>query len=63
MHLFTDITLIKKTHWVENCPWLDSFSSTFSRIRTEYGELLCKSPYSAKREKIRTIKTSNTDTF
>ena len=30
----------------ENCPYSEFFWSAFSRIRTEYGNLLCKSPYS-----------------
>ena len=35
----------------------------FSRIRTEYGDLLCKSPISARMRKVRFRKTQNTDIF
>ena len=30
------------------CPYSESFWSIFSRIRTEYGEILCISPYSVR---------------
>ena len=36
------LTLRKK------CLYSDLFWSTFSRIRTEYGEILCISPYSVR---------------
>ena len=39
------------------------FWSVYPRIRTEYGDLLCKSPYSVQMREIRTRKTRNTDTF
>ena len=33
----------------KRCPYLEFFWSVFSRIGTEYGDLLCKSPYSVQR--------------
>ena len=51
----------------ENCPYSEFFWSrffwSFSRIWTEYRDLLCKSPYSVQMRKLRTIKTQNTDNF
>ena len=32
----------------EKCPYSELFWSAFSRIWTEYGEILCISPYSAR---------------
>ena len=32
----------------EKCPYLELFWSTFSCVRTEYGEILCISPYSVQ---------------
>ena len=32
----------------EKCPYSELFWSLFSRIRTEYGEILCISPYSVR---------------
>ena len=39
---FHDLTLRKK------CPYAELFWSVFSRIRTEYGEILRISPYSVR---------------
>ena len=47
----------------EKCPYAEFCWSIFSRIRTEYREILCISPYSVQLWEIRTIKTPNTDTF
>ena len=56
--------------WPENsivlckkCPYPEFFWSVFSQIRTEYGYLLCKSPYSARMRENTDQKTPNTDTF
>ena len=32
----------------KKCPYSEFFWSVFSRIRTEYGDLLCKCPYSVQ---------------
>ena len=32
----------------KKCPYLELFWSVFSRIRTEYGEILCISSYSVR---------------
>ena len=32
----------------KNCLYSEFFWPAFSRIRTEYGDLLCKSPYSVR---------------
>ena len=32
----------------EKCPYLEFFSSVFSRIRTQYEEIRCISPYSVR---------------
>ena len=32
----------------KKCPYSEFFWSTFSRIRTEYGEIQCTSPYSVR---------------
>ena len=32
----------------KKCPYSELFSSVFSRIRTEYGDILCISPYSVQ---------------
>ena len=37
-----------KTSLPEKCPYSELFWSVFSRIRTEYGDLLCKPPYSVQ---------------
>ena len=34
--------------WHEKCPYSEFFWSVFSRIRTEYGDLFRKSPYSVQ---------------
>ena len=47
----------------EKCPYSELFWSEFSRIRTEYGEILCTSPYSVWIWEIRTRTTLTTDTF
>ena len=47
------INMVKGKHIVylvlrEKCPYLELFWSAFSRIRTEYGEILRISPYSVR---------------
>ena len=54
-HLSVKYTLRKKY------PYSELFGSAFSRIRTEYGEILRVSPYSVRM--LRTRITPNTDTF
>ena len=39
---------IKAVPMHKKCPCLELFSSIFFRIRTEYEDLLCKSPYSVR---------------
>ena len=45
------------------CPYSELFYSTFSRIRTEYGEIQSISSYSALMRENADQKTPNTDTF
>ena len=55
-----------KLKWVtlrEKCPYSELFWSVFSRIWTEYGEILRISHFQSKCGKIRTRKTPNTGTF
>ena len=47
----------------EKCPYSEFFWSVFSRIRTEYGEILRTLSIQSECGKIRTRKTPNTDTF
>ena len=47
----------------KKCPYSKLFWSVFSRIRTEYGEILRISSYSVRMRKIRTRITPNTNTF
>ena len=47
----------------EKCPYLKLFWSPYSRIRTEYDEILRISPYWVLMRKMRTRITPNTDTF
>ena len=50
----------------KKCPYSELFWSAFSRIRTEYGEILWDiriSLYSVRMRKMRTRITPNTDTF
>ena len=47
----------------EKCPYLKLFWSPYSRIRTEYDEILRTSPYSVLMRKMRARITPNTDTF
>ena len=59
------INMVKGKHIVylvlrKKCPYSELFWSAYSRIRTEYGEILRISPYSVR---MRTRITPNTDTF
>ena len=47
----------------EKYPYLEFFWSVFSRIRTEYGDLLCKSEYSVQGRENTDQKTPNAGTF
>ena len=47
----------------KKCPYSELFWSAFSRIRTEYGELLRISPYSVRMQEMRARTTPSTDTF
>ena len=47
----------------EKCPYLKLLWSPYSRIGTEYDEILRISPYSVLMRKMRTRITPNTDTF
>ena len=47
----------------EKCPYSEFFWPVFSRIRTEYGELLCISLYSVRMREDTDQKTSYTDIF
>ena len=47
----------------EKCLYSEFFWSIFSRIRAEYGEILCISSYSVWMRENTNQKTSNTDTF
>ena len=47
----------------KKCPYSEFFWSVYSHIRSEYGDLRSKYPYSLQMRKIRTRKTPNTDTF
>ena len=47
----------------EMCPYSEFFWSVFSCIQTEYGKILCISPYSVRMREKQTRKTPNTDTF
>ena len=47
----------------EKCPYLKLFWSPYSRIRTEYDEILRISPYSVLMRKMRARITPNTDSF
>ena len=47
----------------KKCPFLELFWSVFSRIRAEYGEALCLSPYSVQMRENTDQKNSDTDTF
>ena len=53
-----------KDIWLrEKCPYSKLFWSTFSRIRTEYGEILISLRIQSECGEIRTRKTPNTNTF
>ena len=56
-------TFSRKRSLLKKCPYLELFWSVFSRIRTEYGEIIHTSPCSVRMGKIRTRITPNTDTF
>ena len=47
----------------EKRPYSELFWSTFSRIRTEYGEMLRISQYSVRMQEMRTRITSYTNNF
>ena len=47
----------------EQCPYLEFFWATFSRIRTEFGDLQSKYPYSFRMWEHPDQKTPNTCTF
>ena len=47
----------------EECPYSELFWSAFSRIWTEYGEILRISPYSVRMREMRARITPNTDTI
>ena len=46
------------SHCVKSAQIRSFFWSVFSRIRTEYREILCISPYSVRMRKIRLVKNS-----
>ena len=45
------------------CPYSEYFWSVFFSIRTEYRDLLCKSPYLVRKLQNTDQKTPNSDTF
>ena len=47
----------------EKCLYLEFFWSVFFRIRTKYGDLLCKSPYSAQMKQNMNHKKSKNGNF
>ena len=47
----------------KKCPYSELFWSVFSRIRTEYEEILCISPYSVRMSENTNQNNSETDTF
>ena len=47
----------------QKSPYSELFSSVFSRIQTEDGEILYIAPYSVQMGKLRSRITRNTDTF
>ena len=47
-NLYTKASSIAKRALRKKCPYSELFWSVFSRIRTEYGEILCISPYSVR---------------
>ena len=47
----------------EKCPYSEFLWSVISRIRAEYGEILCISSIQSECGKMQTRKTPNTDTF
>ena len=47
----------------EKCPYSELFWSAFSHIRTEYGEILCISPYSVQMPENADQNNSEMDTF
>ena len=47
----------------KKCPYSELFWSVFSRIRTEYGEILCSSPYSVRMRENMDQNNSETDNF
>ena len=55
--------ILKRRSLCKKCPYSELFWSTFSRIRTEYGEICRISRIQTESGKIRTRITPNTDTF
>ena len=52
------------SYWLhKKCPYLEVFWYVFSRIRTEYGDLLYKSPYSVRMRESTDQETPNAETF
>ena len=66
-NMMTKIVVYLSWWWVgslrEKCPYSEFFWSVFSRIRTEYGQMLVSFRIHSECEKIRIRKTPNTDTF